>query len=145
MVVRKSLPRSQRRRKQISRDYMFPLIGDMDVLPERQTIIFDWPAPISRWVPQAALIIKDEFPLDPALANTPAGTLVSSGVKWQQNGSMYGWYQNGHDLRRLAWNWWLAMLMIDYPKFFGPILKVVNRVRGIHDWVSNFIDGGFGH
>lgn len=58
--------------------------------------------------PFAQLIIKEKG------ASGPENVVFygTSGIKWAQNGGMYGFWQTGYDYKRLAFLWWLMQLSI---------------------------------
>ncbi len=119
---------------------MFPVIPEHVEPPEGQVHRFpDYERPDH--VPLAELIIRDEFPFDSPEEGPPR--LVTSGIKWWQDGNMYGFWQEGHDLRRLAWRWWLGMVMLDHPLLFVPVTRIVNGIRGMHDRIFAIARRGF--
>ena len=53
----------------------------------------------------------------------------TQGIKWVQNGRMYGYWEVGLDIKHLAFRWWWSMVMVD-SLWAQLITRVYNKLRG---------------
>ena len=73
----------------------------------------------------ATLVFKEADQGDPL----NAGQDRTQGIKWMQNGRYYGYWEVGLDVKRLAFRWWWATLMVD-SMWAQLIARIFNKLRG---------------
>ena len=74
-------------------------------------------------VPIAALVFKEMIDGANRVPDNP-----TQGIKWWQNDRMYGYWEHDWDLKRLAFRWWWAQVMIDSLWARG-LNYVLNKLR----------------
>ena len=107
---------------------MFPngIEGNDEGNSPRPESVVEWGLGRGEDIPLAVLVFKEDR--ENLIFARP-----TQGIKWQQNGRMYGYWEHDWDIKRLAFRWWWAQVMIDSLWARG-LNYVFNKLRGWKRW-----------